>query len=301
MDALGKDGEVKGLRPNGCVLVSTQVVEQSVDLDADLLVTELAPTDMLLQRIGRLWRHERGPRPVERAECWILQENATLDELRALGKEKIREAFGAKAWVYAPYVLLRTLEEWSSPCERVIKIPSEIRSLLEATYTERGNEPKGWEAWKQEIQGDEFAKKQIAHMAANIWNPMLDDHEGVQTRIAEIKTVQLILSTSLEGKQLSLLSSERANLADDIFRLDTARALHKNLVKVPKSVFAVKKVENSKTSRYVKGEQTIATVQPDGLVKVAGLKPDYTIYWHNDRGLVIRRGKEGKIDHESCD
>src|SRR5262249_5257272 len=68
MNRLGKDSTH---RPPGCVLVSTQVAEQSVDIDADMLVTDLAPTDMLLQRIGRLWRHERGRRPCPRAEVWI--------------------------------------------------------------------------------------------------------------------------------------------------------------------------------------------------------------------------------------
>ena len=57
MERLGKSGATRC----ASILVSTQIVEQSVDLDADLLVTELAPTDMLLQRIGRLWRHQRAP------------------------------------------------------------------------------------------------------------------------------------------------------------------------------------------------------------------------------------------------
>jgi CRISPR-associated endonuclease/helicase Cas3 len=60
IDRLGKDSAD---RPTGCVLVSTQVAEQSVDIDADLLITDLAPTDMLLQRLGRLWRHPRRARP----------------------------------------------------------------------------------------------------------------------------------------------------------------------------------------------------------------------------------------------
>lgn len=60
MTRLGKDASD---RPSGCVLVSTQVAEQSVDIDSDLLITDLAPTDMMLQRLSRLWRHARPSRP----------------------------------------------------------------------------------------------------------------------------------------------------------------------------------------------------------------------------------------------
>ena len=63
----------KGLnRPDGCVLLATQVVEQSVDIDADFMISDLAPTDMLLQRLGRLWRHDRPKRPAEGPELGIV-------------------------------------------------------------------------------------------------------------------------------------------------------------------------------------------------------------------------------------
>jgi len=299
MELLGKDSKNR----RGCILVSTQIVEQSVDLDADLLITELAPTDMLLQRIGRLWRHPRGKRPVERtecAECWILKEAETLDKLRDMNKEEIRKALGAKAWVYAPYVLLRSLEIWTERDGKDITIPTEIRSLLKATYSDRDVEAKGWQAWKEEILGEEFAKKKMAEMNSNIWNPLLDDQEGVQTRVSTVETVQLILSTERKSKQLALLNCEHANLSDDKFRLDTARALHRNLVKIPKSVFAAFRSEES-TCRYVKGEQAVALVQPDGSVDIAGLKDGRSLHWHIDRGLEIRRVTGGREEHEPCD
>ena len=55
LNRLGKNRPAEG---EGSILVATQVVEQSVDIDLDFIVTDLAPTDMLLQCMGRLWRHD---------------------------------------------------------------------------------------------------------------------------------------------------------------------------------------------------------------------------------------------------
>ena len=81
-------------RPRGCILVGTQVVEQSIDIDADLLFTDIAPTDLILQRIGRLHRHKR-VRPIgfERAECIIL--NPVLNWEGSV--DEIKSSFGSSA------------------------------------------------------------------------------------------------------------------------------------------------------------------------------------------------------------
>ncbi|HGJ5877052.1 MAG TPA: hypothetical protein ACHBX0_12745 [Arsenophonus sp.] len=54
------------------MLIDTQVLEQSLDIDSDLLVTLFATTNMLFQRLGRLWRHQATPRPVgARCQAWF--------------------------------------------------------------------------------------------------------------------------------------------------------------------------------------------------------------------------------------
>ena len=114
----------------GQVLIATQVVEQSLDLDFDVLVTDLAPIDLLIQRAGRLWRHRR-------------PERKGRPELLVVGPEPVDDAdegwfgrtFPRAAYVYRDHARLwltaRELEEAG-----VIDSPGGLRALVEAVYGE---------------------------------------------------------------------------------------------------------------------------------------------------------------------
>ncbi len=94
-----------GREPKPCragVLVATQVIEQSLDLDFDLLCTDLAPADLLIQRAGRLWRHQRSSRPVAGPELLVISPEAVAEP----GPDWLRSTLPGTAAVYRDPALM---------------------------------------------------------------------------------------------------------------------------------------------------------------------------------------------------
>ena len=280
MERLGKNGETRC----GSILVSTQIVEQSVDLDADLLVTELAPTDMLLQRTGRLWRHERDRPPASSPRLIILEESANLDDFRQMNTTSVVKTLSGKAYVYDPYVLLRSLEVWKG--QKRVVFPAQIRSLIEATYEEQDNEPESWQELYLQRYGKKLADKQKSLQSSNIWAVALEDDEGVQTRLNEIPTLSLVLCGRLSKTDAEFIDGSRVVLGGEEFRLATAQAIHRNLVKVPVRHFVQMK-EHPGIARYLRGPQSVGVVDRDGTVKVEGLQDGVRLCWSRDLGMII--------------
>ncbi len=108
------------------IVVATQVIEQSLDLDFDYMVTDMAPIDLLIQRAGRLHRHPR-------EKC---ERPAPLWDAR-LAVALTRESDGVPEWgddgrIYAPYVLLRTLLALDG--RDALSLPKETPALIAAVY-----------------------------------------------------------------------------------------------------------------------------------------------------------------------
>lgn len=118
---------------NGLIVVGTQVLEQSLDIDFDMLVTDLSPMDLLLQRIGRLHRHSRvRPDALKTAWCIVLE----TEELES----------GACA-VYGAWLLLRT----RGLLTPLLRLPEDIPALVQAAYSEPDPDEldeAGHEAWR---------------------------------------------------------------------------------------------------------------------------------------------------------
>ena len=208
-ERFGKQGP-----PGPALVIGTQTLEQSLDIDADLLLTDLAPADVLLQRIGRLHRHRR-PRPAgfDEARCMVLVPEAGLEE--ALDAEG-RVVGSYKALGYGSvYEDLRTLELTRRALRQRprIEIPRDNRRLVEAvTHPEAlaRLQESGWQEHGRLIEGGELARASQAGMAIIDFDRAFgefvfsDMGEGVATRLGA-GTLQLPLErpvTSPFGQEL---------------------------------------------------------------------------------------------------
>lgn len=108
-------------RPEKKIIIGTQVIEQSLDIDFDVLITELAPMDLMLQRIGRLHRHDIvRPSQFKNPKCYILGTNEYL------------EFDEGSVSVYGEYLLARS----QYFLKNSINIPEDISTLVQKVYNE---------------------------------------------------------------------------------------------------------------------------------------------------------------------
>ena len=119
-------------RSTKSILVATQVVEQSLDLDFDLMISDVALVDLVLQRAGRLHRHEREKRPagVNQPRMLLIEPKERDDGL---------PEFGVSGVIYSPYILFRSLLRTRSPGQDArshLDLPAEIEALVDQVYDE---------------------------------------------------------------------------------------------------------------------------------------------------------------------
>lgn len=120
LNRFGRDGT----RPAHALLVATQVAEQSLDIDFDFLISDLAPIDLLLQRAGRLHRHER-----KRPNAHLIARFFVAGLIEGRFPE-LRET--KWQYVYDPYILGRT---WALVAGRAVwQLPVDIDRLVQMIY-----------------------------------------------------------------------------------------------------------------------------------------------------------------------
>ncbi len=137
----GKDFNLKMKRPRRAVLVATQIIEQSLDLDFDLMVSDFAPLDLLLQRAGRIHRHREND-----AKRYNLTSPTLLLCRPEVDAERVPQLADGSHIVYSEHILLRSwlalpyVMRANHDAHFEINFPRGIEEYVEKVYRGAGNE-----------------------------------------------------------------------------------------------------------------------------------------------------------------
>lgn len=223
----GKEGSSER-HCEGRILVGTQVLEQSLDLDADFMVTRIAPMDLLIQRFGRLWRHQETVRPKEcrSPSAWIL---ATPEEEGAfVTATGLSQPFGVTGKIYHPYTLFRTLEVLKERLQSSsnLVLPHEVRALLSKAL-----EPRE----EQSIAFIPFWKELIA-----IEREKLDKAIGALSLSHQVERAVGTRLISQENYETLVLFEEDQSVFESCqSKEDVILAIEERLVSSPRKIMSV--------------------------------------------------------------
>jgi CRISPR-associated endonuclease/helicase Cas3 len=187
------------------VLVATQVIEQSLDIDFDLMVTDLAPADLLIQRAGRLWRH--GDRDGQRCvggPTLLIVSPVPVDDPDA---NWIKAALPGTSFVYSDHALL-----WRSAREvfrrGAIVSPDDMRPIIETVFDRSaiGAVPLGLATSDQQAHGKGLGQAGIAaqnvldfRQGYSVGEGLWDPDTKTPTRLEERPQVTLRLARLRDG------------------------------------------------------------------------------------------------------
>ncbi|GAB3338233.1 CRISPR-associated helicase Cas3' [Chromohalobacter beijerinckii] len=218
----------------GQVLVTTQVFQESLDCDADQMVSDIAPIDLLIQRAGRLQRHQRGERPEP-----VLQVLAPAWS-DTPGADWLSQAHRGTQAVYQDTSLVwltqRVLRE-----QGAITMPGEARTLIESVYAFPVDDiPEALDQARFERTGmDRLAVSMATHNALDLeagyqldsdFDPWQEERE-FGTRLSDERSVEVVL-LKRQGESLVLWAEDHRH-ADRLSRCRLRESQVKKLAALP--------------------------------------------------------------------
>ena len=293
------------------IVVGTQVLEQSLDIDFDCMVTDLCPMDLLLQRIGRLHRHNRQDRPASLRKPVCMVMGASGDDLDS----------GSKT-VYGRWLLLRTKEL----LPEVVTLPDSIPDLVQETYSapdrsmlDQEEMQAAWEEYVRKRDGKESRAdayripkpKKRKRLRANTINGWLDtgvtDHEaGAEAKVRDAaSSIQVLVMRKETTGKISFLPwrGKKADLScSRMPEEETARAIAAQRMNLP-GVFShegvidrtIQTLEESNMKHFPEWQKAswlqgelILLLDDSNQCELCG----YSLYYDRKTGLHCHRTKE---------
>lgn len=249
--ALGRDGE--DARRPGRVVISTQVIEQGLDLDFDLMFSDVAPVDLLVQRMGRLHRHDFAPgvRPQDKTEARFV-----ITGCSEFGDETAPEFPRGIETVYRRSRLLRcvlTLHRHLEVSGGVVDSPQDVAGLVATAYSEDPVPPEAWaEVWsaaerreeefrvRQQVKAEQFRLPQADNGDLSTWNVAATSDAEIEG-LAQVRdaddSVEVVVVQRVDGRIVALPHVRELTevFLDELMEIDDgyARRLAQCTVRLP--------------------------------------------------------------------
>lgn len=256
-------------RPHRKIIVGTQVIEQSLDIDFDVLISDLCPVDLLIQRVGRLHRHEINRPVIHNAPIlyvmgindkfildkslnseWILNSDKNFNTMDECDFNK-----GSSA-VYGDYLLIRT-QYFLKP---ELILPDDISSLVQDVYGKKEPEFEEEKLKDAYIQERKKHKKRIAEKKEKskfyrIGNPKLDIKEdnsligwlnnynrndNEETAVAQVRDIEEtieVIALKKRGEGYGSFLGQQ-DFSDKLQDDEVAREIAKQTIRLPQRVTA---------------------------------------------------------------
>ena len=243
---IGKNAE----RPKRFIVVGTQVIEQSLDIDFDLMISDLCPADLLIQRIGRLHRHKiERPKEHSEAKLYLMGTSENLDF-----------ETGAKR-VYGDYLLIKT----QCALGNSISIPKDISPLVQEVYGDKDPSLapellKKYEESKKK-QNETLDKQKRKAEGFRLDKPKLecsddisldglldndlpiDSEELFQAKVRDIGSSIEVIAVKKYGVGYGLFQ-EKKDISEELSKASIARKLACQTLRLGESIIRIEKEED---------------------------------------------------------
>lgn len=285
-DAIGKNKK----RPYKMIVIGTQVLEQSLDIDFDVMYTDIAPMDLILQRIGRLHRHQiQRPKKLEKPQLYIMG----INEFGNYGD--------ANESIYAKYLLTKT----DYFLKDKVNIPSDISDLVQKVYSEiTDSEIKNLRESKQIF---EINQKKSKHKANGYQIEAPDDEETLHgwldndsgTDLKDSKAEAAVRDTNesieivllyQDDKGYNLLNGQSIeDVYDNIIAQQLIRLPHALTINIDRSIEELEKITTKhfpqwKDSNWLKGSLALV-LDKNKETEFNG----YSVKYSRDLGLIYKK------------
>ena len=213
LDSLGKFSAEEGRNRAGKVVVATQVLQESLDIDLDVLISDLCPIDGLIQRMGRLHRHKRDangqlttgadmrgmPTLYVHAPEWTSEPDEDWLKKNFRNTEYVYR-YPGRLWLGMKMLVKRGR----------INLPADARPLIEGVYARKAADqvPTALQSADGMAYGQDLTKTAIANSRLIDWrysyggsaDAWYEDETEIGTRFVDVETRQVILLKKIEGE-----------------------------------------------------------------------------------------------------